>query len=371
MTAENQNFRFAIVGAGQISQQAFLPAIDQLEDAEVVAFVSSDPDKSSAYGVQHYDYSQYSELLASGSIDGVYVATPVHQHREYAVPALEAGIPVLLEKPMAPSVEDCQAIIDAAESTGTTLLLAYRLHNHPFLAELVRTVQQGAIGEARSYVASFGHNVNPDNHRGQSGFWGGPVADLGVYPLNVARNILCEEPQAVYAVGTRREDSPFDFHDTVSVTCTFPSGTLAQYTASYTTVDQQGFILGGTHGAISSSAAFQWGDDAELEFTITSKKDGESTTRTVSFDAYDQFAGETRYFIDCVRNGSTPEHGGHEGLLDVRVCVAIEESLRTGQPVELPPADKAQRITPDQAVRIPAPKKPADEELVNITPETF
>ncbi|RAV31191.1 Gfo/Idh/MocA family protein [Corynebacterium heidelbergense] len=364
-----QPFRFAVVGAGQIAQQAFIPGVQQLPEAQIVAFVSSDPEKARAYGVQHYDYEQYDELLNSGTIDGVYIATPVHKHREHAVPALKAGVPVLLEKPMAPSEEDCRAIIDAAAQTNTTLLVAYRLHNHPFLLRLVDCVRKKTIGEIRSYTASFGHNVNPENHRGNSGFWGGPIPDMGVYPLNLIRNLLEEEPIAVHAHGKRNADAQFDFHDTVAVTCEFPSGALAQYTASYSTVGQQGFTLAGSEGSIQSSAAFQWGDDAELSYTLAVEEDGEMSTETVEFEAYDQFAGETRHFIECVRNGTNPEHSGVEGLMDVRVCAAVEESLRTGATVRLEPVERRHRVSMDQAETIPAPPKPGDDELVNIVAE--
>lgn len=95
--AENPTTRFAVVGTGQIAQQAFIPGLKQLPEAELAAIVSSDPAKGDAYGVPGYSYDQYAELLKSGDIDAVYVATPVHQHLYYTVPALEAGLPVLCE----------------------------------------------------------------------------------------------------------------------------------------------------------------------------------------------------------------------------------------------------------------------------------
>ena len=173
---ENTVTRFAVVGTGQIAQQAFIPGLAQLPEAELAAVVSSDPSKGEHFGVPGYSYDQYAELLASGDIDAVYVATPVHQHAEYTIPALEAGIPVLCEKPMAPSVEDCQRMIDAANKTNTTLMLAYRMHNDPFFLDLVELVQSGGLGELRTFTSSFGHMINPDTTTAESRALGRPRA---------------------------------------------------------------------------------------------------------------------------------------------------------------------------------------------------
>lgn len=367
---ENTVTRFAVVGTGQIAQQAFIPGLAQLPEAELAAVVSSDPSKGEHFGVPGYSYDQYAELLASGDIDAVYVATPVHQHAEYTIPALEAGIPVLCEKPMAPSVEDCQRMIDAANKTNTTLMLAYRMHNDPFFLDLVELVQSGGLGELRTFTSSFGHMINPDNHRGKQGFWAGPVPDLGVYPLNTVRNLYREEPTTVHAIGaeqrgSEQHDSELQVTSTVAVTLGFASGRTAQFTASYATVGQQGFTLSGSEGYVQSNAAFQWGYDAPLSYLI----DTGNGPETKEYSAKDQFAGETRYFLQCVANGERPEADGEEGLMDIRVCEAVLRTLETGETQTLEPAERSQHITADQAVSIPAPRKPEDEELVGIEPE--
>ncbi|HHT31365.1 MAG TPA: Gfo/Idh/MocA family oxidoreductase, partial [Corynebacterium sp.] len=92
--ADRGTFRFAVVGLGQISQQAFVPAIRSLPDAEITAVVTGSEEKAGAVSddVAVYDYDEFPQLLERGDIDGIYVATPVFRHREFAEPALEAGI---------------------------------------------------------------------------------------------------------------------------------------------------------------------------------------------------------------------------------------------------------------------------------------
>ena len=157
--------RFAVVGVGQISQQAFIPGLDRIEDAELAALVTSSAEKAEElgqeYGVAVHSYEEYPALLESGDVDAVYVATPVFRHREFAEPALKAGLHVLLEKPMETSEEDCQAIIDAAEQSGATLMLAYRLHQEPGTVEMIEKVRdQKVIGDPRYFTAAFSQDLS-------------------------------------------------------------------------------------------------------------------------------------------------------------------------------------------------------------------
>ena len=262
-TEEKRAIRWAVVGGGQISQQAFMPAIGRTESSEQVALVSGDEEKrdrlAGQYGLAAYGYEQYPELLASGTIDAVYVATPVFRHREFAVPALEAGLHALVEKPFEVSVEAAQAIIDAAECGGATLMAAYRLHQEPGTVALVEAVRGGAVGEPRFFSSVFAQTIDERNHRSNNGFWGGPVADMGTYPLNEARMLFDAEPIEVSAHGVRTSDR--DFPDTVAVTLVFPDERVAQFTAAYSTAYTESFTLAGSEGIITSSSCYDWGGD--------------------------------------------------------------------------------------------------------------
>ena len=345
-------YRFAVVGLGQIAQLA--------------AVVTSHPEKAKRYDVPGYSYDRYQELLGSGDIDAVYVATPVDRHREFTIPALHAGIPVLCEKPMAPSVDDCQAMIAAANETGTTLMLAYRMHTDPFMIDLVELVRSGKLGDARYFTSQFSHTINPENHRANHGFWGGPVPDLGVYALNMVRNLYEEEPTTVYAIGGHHEGTGPDTTPTVSVSLGFDSGRTAQFTASYSTSSAEGFTLAASKGTVVSPSSYMWGEGSDLHATVSladKEGSGTDTTEEWHYGAKDQFAGETRYFLTCVGQNKQPEPDGEEGLLDIRVCEAVKESLETGRPVALEPRTRERRISADEAQEIPAPSKPGEDDI--------
>jgi len=296
--------RFAVVGVGQITQQAFLPALRSLDDVELVAAVTGSPEKAAALGddVRVYDYEYYDQMLADGSVDAVYVATPVFRHREFAEPALRAGVHVLLEKPMATSVEDCEAMIAASESGGATLMVAYRMHQDAYMLELVDRVARGEIGETRSFTSVFTHDINEDNHRGHSGFWGGPVPDFGAYPLNLVRHLFRAEPVRVHALCTRNDDRDFNFRDTVGVTLRFPGDRIAQYTLSYAGHDVDSFTLVGAEGSITSDSCYGYAPEPPRNLTVTTEHGVEERTAT----SVDQFAGATSSTVSAPAHGPSP-----------------------------------------------------------------
>ena len=352
--------RYAVVGLGQISRQAFLPAVARTTNSVVAALVTGDPGKagelSDRYGAPAHSYEDYPALLASGRIDAVYVATPVFRHREFAEPALEAGIPVLLEKPMEVSVADCRALVDAARRGGAQLMVAYRLHHEPATLELMTRVRdEGLIGDPRLFTSVFTQDVAEDNHRGRSGFWGGPVPDMGSYPLNAVRHLFAAEPLEVYAMGVTTPSRGFGFPDTVAVTLRFPGERVAQFTVSYAGEPTEHFTVIGTEGTVSAEPCY--GYSSALGYTVTRG----GSTETVVHDRVDHFAGQAEYFSECVLRGTEPEAGGEEGLLDVRVHEAVLQSLETGGPVRLDPVERTVGPRADQ-VRVRAPADGPDED---------
>lgn len=269
---------------------------------------------------------------------------------------------------MATSEEDCAAMIAASESSGATLMLAYRMHQDAYMVELAERVARGDIGTTRSFTSVFTHDIEEDNHRGHSGFWGGPVPDFGAYPLNLVRHLFRAEPVRVHALGTRSGDRDFNFRDTVGVTLRFPDDRIAQYTLSYAAGDVDNFTVVGSRGSITSDSCYGFDPEPPRNYVITTEEGEESHTA----ESVDQFAGEIRYFVDCVRTGTRPEPDGEEGLADVRFFAAIEESLHTGAEVILPPRTFGPGLRREQIRTIPprpAHEIPGDEELVDQVPQ--
>ncbi|CAN5264121.1 Gfo/Idh/MocA family oxidoreductase [soil metagenome] len=356
--------RYAVVGLGDIAQEALMPGIDHTGNSKLVALVSGDRDKAQGVAMQYgieaiYGYGDFATLLASGTIDAIYLATPNWRHAEFAIPALQAGIHVLCEKPLEVSVEKCRAILDAERASSAKLMTAYRLHFEPGTLDAIAKIRAGQLGELICFTSCFTQMVDPANHRARSGMEAGPLFDMGPYPINAIRYLFESEPEEVLsAVGMRHAAAGLgDLDDTVAVTLRMPGNRLAQFTVSYFANGVDSLNIAGTTGSITLTPAYGFGKPIEQFVTI-----GEEQSHK-SFNATDQFGGELRYFSDCILNDRDPEPDAEEGLADLRVIEGIVRALQTGQPQPLEPFVRARRIDTDAqlqtlgAVKAPTPVK--------------
>ncbi len=350
--------RYGIVALGSISQEAMMPGVEHTGNSKITALVTDDPEKAKQlakmYDVEHtFSYAEYPQMLYSGEIDAIYLATPNWRHAEFAVPALEAGIHVLVEKPLEVSSEQCERILEAEKRSSAKLMVAYRLHFEPGTVDTIERVRSGELGDLVYFNSSFSQMVDPANHRAQSGVLAGPVLDMGPYPINAVRNIFEDEPTEALAVGVRHPDSGFgDLDDTVSVTLRFPKNRLAQFTISYYGNKLDAYTVVGTKGSIEMNPAYMYGKPLQSYSVIGQKEQEESYKDT------DHFGGEMKYFSDCILHGKDPEPDALEGLADVRVIEAIHRSLTSAQWERVDRVEITRRIRKNQVETLSAQKSP-------------
>ena len=362
----SKKVRYAFVALGDITQEAMLPGVKHTGNSEVVAFVTGDPEKARGVGAQYgvtesYGYEQFDTLLASGTIDAIYLATPNWRHAEFAVPALKAGIHVLVEKPLEISAEKSREIIAAQKASGAKLMVAYRLHFEPCTLATIDLIRSGQLGDLLTFSSTFTQMVSPENHRATSGIEAGPIFDMGPYPINAARYIFGDEPtEVVSAVGIRHPEAGLgDFDDTVAVTLRFPQNRIAQFVLSYYGNTLDSYSVVGTKGSVEVNPAYMYGKPLEHTVTI-----GEDKSHA-SFKNTDHFGGELKYFSDCILDDREPEPDGEEGLADLRVIEGIVRALQTGTSQTLEPFTRTKRIDPkSQEQTLSAQKSP---ELVNTS----
>jgi len=346
--------RYAVVGLGHIAQAAMLPAFGNARrNSRLVALVSNDPVKREQLGKKYqvektWSYEQYDECLKSG-IDAVYIALPNSLHCGYAVRAAQAGVHVLVEKPMALTEEECERMIRAAREGGVKLMVAYRLHFERANLEASEVARSGRIGEPRVFSSTFCNPVEPGNIRVRRDAGGGVLWDIGIYCINAARSLFRDEPLEVRAAAC---GSLGEVEETVSATLRFANERVAAFTASFGAAKVSEYRLAGTKGDLAVEPAYEYARPLKHRLTL----DGE--TRERRFAKRDQFAPELLYFSDCILQNRTPEPGGDEGLADVRVIRALYRSAQTGQPIKLAPFAKRERPSLEQEIRRPPIEKP-------------
>jgi glucose-fructose oxidoreductase len=359
--------RYAVVGQGYISQVAVLPAFAHARrNSELAALFSDDPEKlrklGRKYRVAHlYGYDDYERGLREAEVDAVYIALPNDMHREYTERAARAGVHVLCEKPMAPTVADCEAMIEATRAHRVRLMIAYRLHFQKANLKAVEIVQSGRLGQPRFFSSDFSMQVrDTDNIRLKKERGGGTLWDIGIYCINAARYLYREEPEEVFAAAANNGERRFrEVEEMISAVLRFPGERLATFTCSFGAADTATYRLVGTEGDLCLDNAYEYADSMEMTVTVKGK------TQERRFPKQDQFAPELLHFSDCVLEGKEPAASGREGLADVRVIQALYQSARTGRPVSLADFDPGTRPQPDDAIRRSPVKEP---ELVKATP---
>jgi predicted dehydrogenase len=339
-----------------------LPAVEHTGNSTVTALVTADQEKAQhlgrAYSARTYGYEQFDMLLQSGEVDAIYLATPNWRHAEFAIPALKAGIHVLVEKPLEISSARCRKILEAQQRSKARLMVAYRLHFEPATLALIQSVRSGELGEVHLFSSTFAQMVDPQNHRACSGDQAGPLLDMGPYPINAARSVFGTEPTRVLsATATRHVDANIGgIADTIAATLEFPKGRLAHLIVSYYGSGTSSLHVAGTRGSIIMHPAYTYGEPLERWRTI-----GQDTDYR-KYPVTDQFGGELRYFSDCILQQRDPEPDAREGLADVEVVEAIQQSIDLGRTVSVAPVPTPNRVRSQQVEQLP-PVEPTVAEV--------
>ncbi len=330
--SSQQRLRYGIVGLGRISMDHFMPGCKMSQKSQVTALISGHRDKADKVAAQYavpskniYSYQNFNEIAGNKEIDAVYIALPNSMHAEYTIRAANAGKHVLCEKPMATSVKDSKAMVDACRAAGKKLMIAYRCQYEPVNLHAIQLIKDGSLGTVRAIESANGFVEHAGEWRlDRKLAGGGPLMDVGIYSLNACRYLTGEEPQHLEGFcSVIDQDGRFrDVEENCGWTMRFPSGVVATCNTTYG-APMDGFIrVHGSKGVLHLEPAFSY-QGIHLKTTIKGQPPAE-----MSEDQQDpaQFATEADYFADCVFGNKEPKSDGEEGLRDMRYISEIYKS---------------------------------------------
>ncbi len=201
-------FRWGIIGTGGIAK-AFARDLSYFNSHIVQAVGSRSLEKASDFALEFpgcTSYGSYEELVADPMIDAVYVATPHPQHVANTILALNAGKPVLCEKPFAVNAIQAQAMVTASRENGVALLEAMWTRFLPHIGQLRELLSSGVIGQVINVEADHGqYLIDSKNPRlTEPSLAGGALLDLGIYPVSFAHLVL-GKPARITATGVLTE----------------------------------------------------------------------------------------------------------------------------------------------------------------------
>jgi len=298
-------------------------------------------------------YRSLDELFEKDRPDGVVLATPNRLHIEHAITCMQAGVPMLLEKPIAPTVKEAEALVNKADELHAKILIGHHRAHSPIMACAKELIDEGRLGKL---VAVIGSAVffKPDQYfvdapwRKEPG--AGPILLNMIHEIHNLR-MLCGDIAAVQAFSSSATRE-FRVEDTVAINLRFASGALGTFMLSDTAAsarsweqtsqeneayssysDEDCYIIAGTFGSLSIPT-MRMKTYAKAE-DRSWWKPFEASVADVSRD--DPLKHQMEHFGRVVRGEAEPIVSARDGLQNLRITEAIVEAAKTGSIVDTTP----------------------------------
>ena len=328
--------RWGLVGASDIAARALIPAIRAQPKGEVVAVYSRSAGRGAAYAREHgipRAVTSLDELLAE-DVEAVYVSTTNDRHRDETVAAARAGKHVLCEKPLALTVDDAAAMVDACQQAGVVLATNHGRRNEGITREARRLVAAGALGRVLAARTSSAVLL-PERLRtwrlADPATGPGVVLDIVVHDADTLRFVLQDEPVEAAALTTQQGFAAGDVEDAVMGVLRLGLGALASFHCAFTVPHADaGFEVHGAAGTLI--ARRRRGEEPP---TLLLRHDGGEERIGVGPEE-DVHVATVRAFEAAVRGECPPVASGEDGLRSLAVALATLESARTGRTVAVP-----------------------------------
>jgi predicted dehydrogenase len=333
--------KIAFTGTGYISK-IHAAAAQAQPDTELVAVVNHRPESMTAFAAEFGipgQYANVADLLQAGGVDALIISTPNYLHAPETLAALEAGVHVMVEKPMAMNAVEAETMLAASRKTGTLLMVAHCWRFDPEVLWLKEQVEQGRLGQL---IRTKGYGVH--TNWGPGGWFtqkqlagGGALADMGIHALDTARFLLGDpQPVSVYArIGTYYKE--FDVDDTGVIWVNWDNGAISYVESGWWQPH-----MDGPEAATQLYGASGFGQIFPTRLLLSQAGQPEVEKIEPGFPPVREphcpqsmYDTQMAYFLDCVRLGRVPNPGGAEGLLNMRVVDAAYKSAETGEVVKL------------------------------------
>lgn len=326
--------RFGIISFAHIHAWSYARVLKELEEAELVAIYDDDPErlKEAAQKFNVKDtYSDYHALLKRDDIDAVIITSENAKHVDQAIAAAEAGKHMIVEKPIATTLEDADKMVNAAKKAGVKFQTAFVMRYHDATATIKQVLERGEIGEIL-VITTTNHGKYPNLWFGDPELaGGGSVMDHTVHTADLMRWYTKDEVEEVYAVSGKNIRDYLTVEDTGLISLKFRKGVIGSIDCSWSrpsTWPIWGDVwLGiiGTEGYIVVDA---------FRPNVDLVKEGERL-QWVYFGS-DCDKNMIADFIRVVREDEEPRASGWDGRQALEITLAAYESIKENRVVKLP-----------------------------------
>ncbi len=349
-----KKLRIGLVGAGNIAG-AHLEAYKSVPNAEIVAICDINPEvlaeTAAKYGIEK-TYPNETEMIKNEQLDAVDVCVWNCSHASCSIEALDAGLHVLCEKPMATSAAEAEAMLEAAKRNDRLLMIGFvmRFDSETIIAK--DFIDKDYLGDIYYSKATYlrRHGAPGGWFSDKSRSAGGPVIDLGVHVIDLTRYLMgSPKPVSVYAVTQDKlknrpflktdvvwrakdstDDDIYDVEDFAVALIKYEDGQTTLLETSYSLNGEECTKkeVFGTKGGMNLNGA-----DMKI-YTVVNDYLADISPKTTSYKNYKPlFDAEMAHFVDCVLNGTECKATAEDGIVVMKILDAIYESARTGHEV--------------------------------------
>lgn len=316
--------RWGLMSTARINNQV-IPAIHKSRKGELAAVASRDEAKAQKYAELHkipLSFGNYEAMLASPDVDAVYISLPNHLHAEWAVKAMQAGKHVLCEKPLALTMQEVEAMLNASKLNKVYLTEAFMYLHHPQMQIVKEILDNKEIGDVHTVRAHFSFFLsNPNDIRLIPEYGGGSIWDVGVYPVSLAQFIFDAEPEHVQGyqvLGNTGVDMSFVGN------LSFSGGRLAQISSSIQSPTYTWAEVLGTKGRLTMNRPFNEQDRNRK--VILTDEDGKE--REIRIPNKELYLGEIEDMNRAILDGEEPLISHERMAAHIRTILRLIESAK-------------------------------------------
>ena len=329
--------KVAVIGVGSMGRN-HARVYDELPDVELVAVVDSE--KSLVAGTaEKYNirpYADYREMLEKEKPQAVSIAVPTAMHEQVGLAVMEAGAHVLMEKPIAATVEEGRRLIEKAHAMKTQLMVGHIVRFNPAIQVLKQKLDAGELGRIYQILCRRAGPF-PDRIRDV-----GVIVDLAPHDIDIMRFLVGSNPIRVYAEIEQRIHT--EYEDLLWATLRFADGIIGGLEINWLTPTKirETLVLGerGLFRVDDLTQDLYFFENAQVKDvqwaalqTIKGVSEGRMTRFSIS--RYEPLKAELQSFLKSVRDGSPVPVSGEDGLAALRISLAMVESGQTHQVVDL------------------------------------
>lgn len=336
---------WAIISTGRHPDTKMAPAINAAAGSTITAVASRDIDRAKAFADKHTAKTSYNDvdsMLRDSAVDVVYVASPNALHVDHTLKAAAAGKHVLVEKPMALSIDDCQRMIDACDNAGVKLGVGFHLRTHPGHRRVRDMVAGGELGKLSLTTANWGRGtrgvITPPPRAELQAWWDDPTMAgagafmaTGVHCLDLMRFVTGRDITEVVALNDASPSNPLE--ELLTLSLRFDDGSLGTIMTGRRTPD----FVGNDVMVYGSNGRAGVRDSVDMVMQGTFDVSTEALTGNESFEAAPiaLYTWQVDAFNQAVERNIAPAASGIDGLRAAQVTLAMVESAKTGRRVDI------------------------------------